>query len=246
MPGVAFMLVLLVVAATANAEPVSGIAFQSDDIRALQADDFQNPGMLQVDAGERLFLQKTGSKNKACADCHSDMAGVAARYPGFNQRTGQLLSLTAQIQICQSDHQGTVAAEYESEHALALTAYVAVQSRGQPMQSVPEFLSADLAAGQRYFERRKGQLNLACHHCHESSVGLMLRGDKISEGHGNGYPAYRLEWEGIGSLHRRLRACDIGVRAEPQQPGSEVYTQVELFLRDRAAGLPLETPAVRR
>jgi sulfur-oxidizing protein SoxA len=74
----------------------------------------------------------------------------------------------------------------------------------------------------------------------------MLRGDKISQGHGNGYPIYRLEWQSAGSLHRRLRSCDIGVRAQPHQLGSQTYTEVELFLRQRAGSLPLEVPAVRR
>ena len=29
----------------------------------------------------------------------------------------------------------------------------------------------------------------------------MLRGDRISQGHPNAWPAYRLEWQTFGSLH---------------------------------------------
>ena len=36
-----------------------------------------------------------------------------------------------------------------------------------------------------------------------------------------------------------------GVRAEPYAEGSDEATALELFLMQRATGLPLETPAVR-
>jgi sulfur-oxidizing protein SoxA len=73
-----------------------------------------------------------------------------------------------------------------------------------------------------------------------------LRGDTISHGVGTGYPAYRLEWNDVGSLHRRLRACSLGVRAIQFDYGSPEYLNLELYLAWRARGLPIETPAIRR
>jgi sulfur-oxidizing protein SoxA len=67
----------------------------------------------------------------------------------------------------------------------------------------------------------------------------------IPEGHPTGYPIYRLEWQTVGSLQRRLRNCMTGVRAEPYALGSKELTQLELFLMWRARGMPLETPGVR-
>ena len=100
--------------------------------------------------------------------------------------------------------------------------------------------------GREAFYRREGQLNLACKHCHEDNWGKMLRGDLLSQGQGNGYPIYRLEWQKLGSLDRRLRSCNIGVRAEPYPYGAPEYAALELYLAWRARGLPVETPAVRR
>jgi len=40
-------------------------------------------------------------------------------------------------------------------------------------------------------------------------------GSVIPQAHPTGYPLYRLEWQAVGSLQRRLRNCMIGVRAEP-------------------------------
>ena len=101
-------------------------------------------------------------------------------------------------------------------------------------------------AGRQAYLTRVGQLNLACGHCHDAYYGKMLRGDRISQGHGNGYPAYRFEWQSVGSLHRRLRACHLGVRAEPFSYGAPEYVNIELYLAWRASGLGIETPAVRR
>ncbi len=74
----------------------------------------------------------------------------------------------------------------------------------------------------------------------------MLLAEPISQGQSNGYPAYRFEWQTMGSLHRRLRACQIGIRAEQSPPGSQELLDLELYLAWRAQGLPIEAPGVRR
>jgi sulfur-oxidizing protein SoxA len=68
----------------------------------------------------------------------------------------------------------------------------------------------------------------------------------VSQGQPNGYPAYRLEWQKLGSLHRRLRSCLFGLHAELPPFGSELLNELELYLAWRAKGLPIESPAVRR
>ena len=60
-----------------------------------------------------------------------------------------------------------------------------------------------------------------------------------------GYPTYRLEWQALGSLQRRLRNCMSGVRAEPYPYGSAELVALELFLARRSGGMVLEAPAVR-
>src|SRR5689334_10195580 len=71
-----------------QAERRSGYSFMTPDTRAMQDDDTANPGMLWVLDGEKLWARKTGTADKACADCHNDarasMRGVAAHYPAFD------------------------------------------------------------------------------------------------------------------------------------------------------------------
>ena len=100
--------------------------------------------------------------------------------------------------------------------------------------------------GREFYYRRLGQMNLACTHCHQDNWGKKLGPETISQGHGNAYPIYRLEWQTAGSLHWRFRSCLSGVRAEMLPYGAPEYLDLELYLTWRAGTLPIETPGVRR
>lgn len=230
--------------------PKSGLAYAGADVRALQADDFANPGMLWVDRGQKLWQAAAGRSLKSCASCHGDatrsMKGVAARYPRADA-AGGLLNLEGRISRCRERNQDGDALGHESEELLALSAYVGHQSRGLAMEPAADAVSAAARErGRAQYFRRQGQMNLACTHCHDRLAGRRLLGDTISEGHGNGYPLYRLEWQALGSLQRRLRACFTGVRAEPPAFGSPELIELELYLAQRAGPLRIETPAVRK
>ncbi len=225
----------------------SGYTFLTSDTQALQDDPFENPGLLWVDRGETLFSSAKAGQ-ESCASCHQDgLQSVAATYPKIDERSGRLMNLETRINTCRAEHQNLEPFDYESDTLLALTAYIASQSKGAPIAvDISGAAAAEYARGKDYFLTRRGQFNLSCQQCHTETWGQQLRGDTISQGHGNGFPAYRLEWQGLGSLHRRLRDCDTGVRAEPLPYGDPTYIAVELFLAARAQGLEMESPAVRR
>ena len=236
--------------AIAPADLQSGREFVSPETRAQQEDPSVNPGMLWVEQGGKLWQEAAGAEDKSCASCHgepSSMAGVAARYPAYDAKAQRLLNLEARIQQCRTDRQRAEPLAYESQPLLALTALVAHQSRGLPMlTSIDGPARPFFDAGRTLYYERQGQLDLSCAQCHEQSWGKRLRAERISQGHPNGFPTYRLEWQTLGSLHRRLRACYQGVRSEPPVGGSPELINLELFLAWRAQGLPIETPAVRR
>jgi sulfur-oxidizing protein SoxA len=219
--------------------------YLSPAMRAQQEDPSRHPGWLWVEEGEALWRQG----EKSCASCHGDiasMAGVAARYPAV-AADGALLNLEARIERCRTQHQREAPFGYESDALLGLTAAVALRSRGMPVNVATDGAASPwLERGRALYEERQGQLNLACTQCHDQNAGRRLRGDVISHGLGTGWPAYRLDWNAMGSLHRRLRACQLGVRATLLPLGSPEYLALELFLADRARGLPVEAPGLRR
>jgi len=231
---------LLLTAEIPLGERRSGYEFMGRETRAMQDDDSTNPALFWLMDGETLWNRKEGAAAVACSGCHADMKGVAARYPKV--ASGRAVNLEQQINACRTERQKAAPLAYESRDLLALTAYVARQSRGMPI--TVEWNEAT-KRGEATFNRRQGQLNLSCAQCHDDNWGRSLAGSTIPQGHPTGYPIYRLEWQGLGSLERRLRNCIIGTRAEPYPYGAPELVELELYLMWRARGMKLETPAVR-
>jgi len=222
----------------------------SRDNKAMQDDDTSNPAMLAVLDGEALWNAKAGALGKSCADCHGNaatsMKGVAARYPAFNSSAGRAVNLEQRINLSREQDQKSTAFAYESRDMLALSTYVALQSRGEPVGSYDDpRLRPFLDAGRAAFNQRIGQLNLSCAQCHDDNWGKNLAGNRIPQAHPTAYPIYRLEWQSVGSLQRRLRNCMIGMRAEPYAYGAPEYVDMELYLMWRARGMKVEAPGVR-
>ena len=235
-----FISLLVLGSATAAEIPLSerrsGYEFMSRETRAMQDDDITGPAVLTLLDGGALW-GKLG-----CQSCHQDaatsMKGVAARYPAMVD--GKLTTLEQQVR-----HKAPSLAP-ESRDLLALNAYVARQSRGMPIEpAVNEKTQPHLDAGKAFFFRRQGQLNLACAQCHDDNWGKKLAGTTIPQAHPTGYPLYRLEWQGVGSLTRRLRNCLTGMRAELYPHGAPELVDLELYLMWRARGMKMEAPAVR-
>jgi L-cysteine S-thiosulfotransferase len=228
----------------------SDSAFIGADTRAMQNDDSANPGMLAVLDGESLWNAKAGATGKSCADCHGDaktsMKGVAARYPAFMPALNRAVDLEARINLSRIVDQKAAVLPFESKDLLDLTVYIAHQSRGMPIAVEETALSKPfIEAGRDIFERRQGQLDLSCAQCHDDNWGKRLAGSLIPQAQPTGYPIYRLEWQQIGSLQRRLRNCMSAMRAEPYLYGTPELVDLEYFLMWRARGMTIETPAVR-
>jgi sulfur-oxidizing protein SoxA len=231
--------------------PLSGRHFATPETLAIQDDDFQNPAMLWVEEGEAAWSRVEGTAGKSCASCHNDatqsMRGVRARMPAYHPRLQRVVTLEQQINICRTEHMGAQALPIDSRPLNALTTYVALQSRGMPVNvdiSGPARPFFD--AGERFYNTRRGQLDLRCASCHEDNYGRYLRADLLSQGMSNGFPTYRLKEQRVISLQFRLRGCVNDVRGEPPPMGGEEFTNLEFYLAWRAQGLPVESPSVRR
>ncbi len=247
---------LLATLTAAHADPIppdqrrSGFEQMSADTQAMQQDDFANPAMLAAREGEALWSAAPAQGKQACAGCHGDatrsMKGVAARYPAFDTASGRSIDLAGRIQQCRTERQGGERWARESPPLLAMAAYIGLQSRGMTVATNPDpRLQPFREEGRSLFTRRMGQLDLSCAQCHDERWGRKLGSATIPQGHANGYPIFRLEWQGVGSLQRRLRNCLTGIRSEPFAYGDPALINLELFLVERAEGLRIETPGVR-
>jgi sulfur-oxidizing protein SoxA len=228
----------------------SGYDVMTAPLQAMQRDDASNPAMLWVLEGAALWERPAGANGRACAACHGaapvGMRGVAARYPAFDTARQGPIDLRQRIDQCRVDHQGAAPFAAESQEQLSLEGFIALQSRGLPMAPpLDARLQPARERGARLFRQRFGQLDLSCAQCHDDHPAQRLAGSVIGQAHPTGYPLYRLEWQGLGSLQRRLRGCMAGVRAEPFGYGARELIELELYLAQRAAGLRIDAPGVR-
>lgn len=228
----------------------SGYTYMTDETRFIQNDDFENPGMLWAERGEEHWNTVDGTAGKSCQDCHGDaaesMSKAGAVYPVYDEKLGRLINLEQRINQCRTERMGAEEWKWESDELLSMTVYVRHQARDEPVSPVVDGPAAPyFEKGKDFYEERRGQLDMACMHCHELYPGGQIRANVLSQGQSNGFPTYRLKWQKVGSLHRRFRGCNRMVRAVPYAAGSEEYVNLELYLAWRGRGLPVETPAVR-
>lgn len=232
-------------------DPQSGINFTAPETRAMQEDDFQNPGFLWVEEGERHWSTAEGAAGKSCASCHQDatqtMRGVRARYPAYDPKRQRVVTLEQRVNICRTENMQAQPLAIDSRPLNAITAHIGAQSRGMPVNvdiSGPARPFFD--KGEEFYNTRRGQLDMRCGSCHEDNFGKHLRADLLSQGMSNGFPTYRLKEQRLISLQYRLQGCVNDVRGEAPPMAGEEFTNLEFYVAWRAQGLPVETPSVRR
>jgi sulfur-oxidizing protein SoxA len=228
----------------------SGFLYMDASTRAMETDDFSNPGFLWIDKGQKLWSSPDGTNGKSCESCHgavSSMKGVGAKYPLYDPASHTVIDLEQKINQERVTRMGAAAYKWESPQLVALTAFIKLQSRGMPVAvdtSGPAHPFWE--AGKEIYETRRGQLNMSCEECHVQYAGHQLRSDTLSQGQTNGFPLYRLKWQALGSVQKRFRGCMDKIRAKPFAFGSQQMVDLELYVASRGEGLPVETPAVRK
>src|SRR5262249_44382448 len=136
----------------------SGSEFMGRELRAMQDEDAANPGMLAVLDGEALWRRAEGKTAKSCASCHgaseASIKGAAAHYPRSARALGRPVDLEQRINLCRTGRQEAPALPFDSPELLALTAYVARQSKGQPIAIADDPQTQPfIAGGREIFER---------------------------------------------------------------------------------------------
>ena len=233
-------------------EVLSGWLFREAETRALEADSFQNPGMLEVERAAEIWSTPEGTAGKSCETCHGDvtesMKGVGAHFPKWDADANRPINIELQIDKCRTEQMGAEAYKFDAKDQKAMTALIKNQSLGEPVSI--DLAQGDMQAwwdqGKETYYTRTGQLNLACATCHEDSMGNMIRADHLSQGQVNGFPVYRLKQAALVSLHNRFRGCIRDTRAEFPKAFSDELMALEVYVTWRGTGLSVETPAVRQ
>ncbi|MEA1889472.1 MAG: sulfur oxidation c-type cytochrome SoxA [Pseudomonadota bacterium] len=231
-------------------DTVSGYDYLIPEMQEMQDDDFGNPGMIMVDAGEALF-STAGETGKSCTSCHGNGGekfdtGHIATYPLYSTELKKPLTLRGQILSCRNDRVGGAGLDYASKEILQLEAFVRRLALGEIIKvDISGKMAPYHEAGKKLFHTRWGQVDIACHQCHVYHAGRTFRGQILSQGQSNGFPGYRYTAGISVGLHERITGCLNNLRAEPYAIGSDEYINFEVYMNARSNGLKVETPAIR-
>lgn len=231
-------------------EVLSGWHFRETETRAMQSDDFDNPGMIFVEEARAAWDKVEGTEGKSCASCHGDveesMKGVRAVYPKWNETAGEVRTLEMQVNACRTERMGAEKLKYGGSDMVNMSALLASVSRGMPVNvAIDGPAQATWEKGKEIYYTRYGQLELSCANCHEQNYGNMIRADHLSQGQINGFPAYRLKNTKLNGIHDRFKGCIRDTRAETFAEGSPEFIALELYVASRGNGLSVEGPSIR-
>ena len=227
----------------------SGWHYREDETRALERDDFDNPGMVYVDRGLDMWNAAIGKGGESCAGCHQrpeSMAGLRAVTPRVDEKTGKLMTVESYVNECVTERMGLEAWNWTGPEMKDMLALISMQARGLPVNVAIDGAAAPFwEKGKEIYYTRFGQLEMSCASCHEDNQGKFIRADHLSQGQINGFPTYRLKDAGILSAQQRFVGCVRDTRAETFKAGSDEFTALELYVASRGNGLSVEGVAVR-
>jgi sulfur-oxidizing protein SoxA len=215
-------------------------------VEQLQSSDDANPISLYVEQGARAFEGR-------CRTCHGlkPLAQAVPQFPKLDARL-KLINLEDQLVRCRQRDPADQAASLEDPLTLGLSAYLHQEARGLPIEvavasspKAAQVWQQHLQNGQRLYQTRMGHVNLSCRQCHDDKQGVAMRSLTITPAWTTNFPLYRISWQGMGSIDRRLRACYSGVQAQVPPAADPRLRELELHLKVRAAGKPIEGPAVK-
>ncbi len=207
------------------------------------------PYELALEEGEALFKKKF-KNGKSLGSCFKNGGvGIAHNYPYFDTKRGEVVTLELAINECLKAN-GEKPFKYKKGKIAAVSSYMKYTSRGKTINiTIPnEAARKAYDEGKQFYYARRGQLNMACAHCHVDNAGKRIRADILSPalGHPSHFPVYRSKWGELGTLHRRFGGCNKQVRAKPFKAQSKEYRNLEYFLTYMSNGMESNGPGSRK
>jgi sulfur-oxidizing protein SoxA len=225
-------------------------AINADARKSWEAIEEFPPYEDELAKGEELF-NTPFANGKTYASCFKNGGkGIRQNYPYFDSSSGKIKTLEGAINECRVKN-GEKPLGWKKGAIADISAYMGSTSNGKKISiSVPNDPRAMAAyeRGKNHFYTKRGQLNLSCANCHQDNAGNRIRGDVLSPalGHPSHFPAYRLKWGSLGTIHRRFGGCNEQVRAKAFAAQSEEYADLEYFLNYVSNGIEVNAPSSRK
>ena len=202
-----------------------------------------------VERGQELF-ETPFANGSTYADCFPNGGiGIRQNYPLFDTERREVITLELAINRCREAN-GEEPLKWETGALAEISAYMSYTSRGNPVSiDIPnEDAIAAYEEGKKFYYAKKGYLNNSCATCHVQGAGMKARTEVLHPALGESisFPTFRLKWDHLGTLHKRIRGChrDQGARSFKAQ--SPQYRNLEYFMTYMANGMLVNGPSVRK
>lgn len=198
-----------------------------------------------IDAGEELYNSVKGLK-----ECFPDPA-IAGEYPKFDDKKKRVVTLEAAINDCLKAN-GQKPWNMKKGKMTDLEAYFAAKSKEAGKKIHITIPSKEAAAayerGKKIYYSQRGYLKLSCANCHVQGAGKRVRREYLSPllGHVTHFPVYRLKWQGLGTMERRIGGCEKNQGEHPHKASSQWVAEMMYFMAYMSNGLPVDGPDIRK
>lgn len=215
-------------------------------------------GELALEEGRVLF-NKADDKGQSCASCHGTdgdkLKGVHAGFPKVNARTGKVVVVPTQIELCARERMGRKDLDVETRANTMLAYWIGYLSDGQPISidvTTPGPLKDSYERGKELYFRRTGNFHFACASCHTPpTAGNYLRGQRPTTFYGDAaqYPIYHFPYALAGedrgfvfTLQHQIKSCQMLSRMFQGKEGTQSMVDIETFLTASSNGYKVSIP----
>lgn len=207
------------------------------------------PYEIELEEGEKVF-NRAFANGKSLASCFPDPA-VTNIYPYFDEKRNELVSLTQAINECVTSN-GEKEWNTKKGDMAKVQAYMAYQTAeaGKKVDiKIPNQAAAEAyERGKEYYYSQRGYLKLSCATCHIQGSGQRVRNENLSPmlGSTTHWPVYRLRWQELGTIERRLSGCVVDQGQVPPKDTSAEMKELLYYMSYISNGMAIDGPDVRK
>jgi len=216
---------------------------QYDDIKEMP------PYEDAIDEGEELY-NKAFANGKSFKDCFPK-TDIAGEYPYFDDKKNTVVTITAAIDECLVSN-GEKSWNMKKGKSAKLQAYFsfATQKAGKKVNIKIQSQAASDAyeRGKKEYYSQRGYLKLSCANCHVQGAGQRVRAEYMSPllGQTTHFPVFRLKWNSLGTLERRMAGCNKDQGENPHKAESPWMKELLYFMAYMSNGMAVDGPDIRK
>jgi sulfur-oxidizing protein SoxA len=199
--------------------------------------------------GEKLYNKKFANGN-SIATCFPDPT-KGGEYPKFDEAKKEVISLTSLIDSCLKDN-GEKPWNTKKGNMAAVQGFIAFKSTEAEKVVDIKIDSKEAQEayerGKKYYYSQRGYLKMSCATCHVQGTGQRVRNEYMSPllGATTHFPVFRLKWDGLGTLERRMSGCITDEGQKPPKDTSKDMRELLYFMAYMSNGMKIDGPDLRK